>query len=132
MYLLITELSLAESGDHKTRVLSATYDGNQLEKENPIRKVTDGVHEGIESDSFLRLETSGEEESRKEPEARDREEIPSLSEQVTDNSFKNLVNFLVVVFFLVGCIIIFWPLENVSIMNKSSTIVYCKLVYTNI
>ncbi|KAF8409805.1 hypothetical protein HHK36_005884 [Tetracentron sinense] len=97
------ESPLAESKEHKNRVLSASDDenqsekdnsddGNQLQKENPIMQVTAGVHEGTDNDGLLKPESTGEKESKEEQKGVKKEEEPSFSEQISYNALEKMKN----------------------------------------
>ncbi|XP_042502395.1 probable galacturonosyltransferase 4 [Macadamia integrifolia] len=85
-------LQIVRSGEHKTRVLSATDDGNQSGKGNPIKLVTDGLQDGNESGSLQNPHTAGGKERREEVEATGKERKPILSLQMPNNVLVNMEN----------------------------------------
>ncbi|XP_043700708.1 probable galacturonosyltransferase 4 [Telopea speciosissima] len=85
-------LQVVHSGEHKTRVLSATDNENQLEKQNPIRQVTDGLQAGNESGSLQNPKTASGKEGRQEVEAKEKEKKPTLSQQMFDNVSEKMGN----------------------------------------
>ncbi|KAF8410907.1 hypothetical protein HHK36_003444 [Tetracentron sinense] len=82
----------AEFREHKTRVLSASNDGSEQGKENPIKLVTDGIHKGTESYSLLKPESTGEEKTREEQRNAEKEEKPRIFEQISNNSSEKMEN----------------------------------------
>ncbi|KAF8389518.1 hypothetical protein HHK36_026213 [Tetracentron sinense] len=86
------ENSAAEFREHKTRVLSASNDGSEQGKENPIKLVTDGIHKGTESYSLLKPESTGEEKTREEQRNAEKEEKTRIFEQISNNSSEKILN----------------------------------------
>ncbi|KAJ4976848.1 hypothetical protein NE237_001954 [Protea cynaroides] len=78
---------VVHSTEHKTRVLSAAGVGSQAEKENPIREVTNGLHDGNEKDRLQNPETAG---------GKEREEIregkPTFSQQMLKRFSEKMEN----------------------------------------
>lgn len=78
----------SELVEHKSRVLYMTNDGDQSQKENPIRQVTDdGQQEGNQSGA--KPNSSGEEEIREQEKEEGRESKVRLSGLISNNASEN-------------------------------------------
>ncbi|KAK9267732.1 hypothetical protein L1049_010165 [Liquidambar formosana] len=81
---------LRDSVEHKSRVLYTTTDGDQSQRENLIRQVTDELHEVNHSSVLRKPDSTGNQENRKPRRDAKKEAQPRFSGQISNDVPENM------------------------------------------